>query len=484
MNIFNLLEQEKHVVGIEINEFAIRLAFFSPRKKTRLSLSSLDEAVSPDDYDLVLIERDLPEGVVVEGVVLDPKTLGRTLRDTWSKENITTPYAIVSIPDDKIYSKVFTFPKALDKKRIEEAMDLAVGFQLPFEQEEAYSDWEIVGHTDTSSEVLFSALPKEITRGYVEALSYAGIKPLALESYLDSIIRSIEHDPGIPLLYTVEEEDDASIFVAKDGYVRFSRALPTRHIPKSGLKAEIGKIKASFESTLSGTEVVPMSIEKAVIREEYARFPRLEEEGSKWFASVGSAMRGLLKNGNDTLISLLPVKTQEAYAYQKAATFIVLIRNMTIGVSLFFMTSYLVMYFVMLSLSQTANESIATLSSAPVSPEILEKEAKINDVNGLTSTAKLILSETPLWSQVLEEFNTRTISGITILNISAQSLSSPVQITGSAVDRPTLNQFKKIMQESQMFSDVELPITNLEQKENIAFSLSFKIKDPGTIYYK
>jgi len=46
-----------------------------------------------------------------------------------------------------------------------------------------------------------------------------------------------------------------------------------------------------------------------------------------------------------------------------------------------------------------------------------------------------------------------------------------------------LNQFKKTFQESPMFFEVELPIANIEQKSEIPFSLSFRIKEPANLYY-
>ena len=57
-------------------------------------------------------------------------------------------------------------------------------------------------------------------------------------------------------------------------------------------------------------------------------------------------------------------------------------------------------------------------------------------------------------------------------------------ITGVSKDRETLNLFKKSLQESPYITGVELPINNLEQKENIPFSISFHLKDPSMLYYK
>ncbi len=487
MNIFNLLAKEKHVAGIEIDESIVRIAFFRTRKKNSF-LTSLHHEVplSSSEEELILFEEMLPEGLVREGVVVDPQALGKVLQKLWLRARLGTRYAIVAIPDDKIYSRIFTFPKALDEERIYEAMGLATSFQLPFEQDDVYSDWETIGKTDQVSEVLFSAVAKEVTQGFVAALTFAGIKPLALESHLDSIARIVELSPNTPILYTKQTDSDTSIFIVKDGYVRFSRALPTRFVAKNKLKTEITKVQTSFTSSgETGSEPLSVkSLSEAALKNEYAQFKELKDRETDWFVALGAAIRGMLPEGNDTLISLLPVKTEEAYAYQKAVTFIILIRNMTVSIALFFTASFFVMYFVMLSLSQTANRSIASLSAAPVSPELLTNEAVVRSVNELTTTGKKILAETPQWSKFLEEFSLRNIPGITITALGASSPTAEITISGSAADRNTLNQFKKSLQNSPMFTDVQLPITNLEQKENIAFSMTFKLKDPSALYYK
>ncbi len=482
MNIFNLLVKEKQVAGIEIDETVIRIAFFRRKK----SESFHDRALTDDEKELVLIEESIPAGLIQEGVVLNPQALGRVLELVWAKAKLGTNYAIVAIPDDKIYSRIFTFPRVLDEERINEAMSLATSFQLPFNQDDIYSDWETIGKTDTSTEVLFSAIPKEVTRGFVTALSLAGIKPLALESHVDSIARAIVTEPGVPVLYTKETEDDSSIFIVKDGYIRFSRAVPTRFVPKNKFKDEVQKVKTSTEAQeeLSAGALEVRTLAAAKLKEDYTQYKKLSANTSTWLVALGTAIRATLPEGTDALISLLPVKTEEAYAYQKAVTFIILIRNMTIGVAFFFTLSFFTMYFVMLSLSQTANRSIASLSAAPISTELLNHEAVVKDVNELTTTAKTILSETPVWSLFLEELSVRLIPGITITSLSAPSLTGEIYISGAASDRNTLNQFKKTLQESPVFSDVVLPITNLEQKEKIAFSITFKIKDVSALYYK
>ena len=127
MNISHLLVQKKNVVGIEISDSLIRIAFFRTHKNLSGNKKRKD---STQDEELVLIEEPIAANVIDNGVVVDKDLLAKILRVLRSKIKIDTNYAIVSIPDDKIYSRIFSFPKSINESRLPEAMRLAINFFL------------------------------------------------------------------------------------------------------------------------------------------------------------------------------------------------------------------------------------------------------------------------------------------------------------------------------------------------------------------
>lgn len=475
MNIFNLLTKEKQVAGIEISDSVVRVALIRPHKKTR--------GETPQGDDLVLIEEPIAGNIIENGVVVNSELLGKTLKTIWDKANLGTNYAIVSIPHDKVYSHIFSFPRSVEGARLTEAMRLAISFQLPIKTDDSYLDWERTGGTTLINEILLSMIPRAVAQGYIDALDLAGIKTIALESHLASIARAIKMEPGQTALFTEKTPDGVVVFALRDRILRFSRTLPEAYVSEPKVSEEVGKIKKALEAELKHA-VVESSIMNAEIRDDYATHAKLTEPRAKWLIALGAGIRGKIPAGEDNLISLLPVGTEEAYAYQRATTFASFIRNMTMGVSVFFVLAFGIAYLFMLSISQNTNRTIATLSTAATPGELTENEGWVERVNALTGTARTLISESPIWSIVFNEVTARTIEGIVISGFSATSIDGPMSITGVAKDRPTLNKYKELLQNSPVFTGIDLPINNLEQRSNIPFSISLRLKDPSAVYYK
>lgn len=482
MNILNLLTQKKNVVGIEISDSLIRIAFFRRPSKPSWNKRGLGNTLG-DQEELVLVEEPIGSNIIKNGVVVDRDLLTKTLQLIRAKIKIDTNYAIVSIPDDKIYSRIFSFPKSVGEARLPEAMRLAIGFQLPAKTEDVYLDWERVSGTHGVNEILLSTIDRTTAQGYVEALDKAGWKTLALESHLASIARAIKLDQSETTILTKKSHDGVTVFALRDGILRFSRTLPTLFVPEEKIPLEIQSIKNALETALK-TPILEQAFSEAQICDEYANNPALTQPKAKWLIPLGAIMRGKIPEGKDNLISLLPVGTEEAYAYQKAVVFTAFFRNLTIGISVFFIASYLGAYLFILSLAQNATKTLTSISTSTISPDLLKQEDTIKNVNAITETAEIILKDTPLWSAILTEVQSKITDGIIITSFTASLATEKMSLVGVSRTRETLNRFKKNLQEAPMLSEVEIPLTSLAQKTNIPFSVSFRLKDPSTVYYK
>jgi len=51
-----------------------------------------------------------------------------------------------------------------------------------------------------------------------------------------------------------------------------------------------------------------------------------------------------------------------------------------------------------------------------------------------------------------------------------------------AGDRDTLNLFRDKLKTSAILTNINLPLTNLDQKSDIPFTISFDLKNPSLLY--
>lgn len=479
MNILNLLTKKRNIVGIEINDQAIRIAYLNTKQKK-------SDKNNPVTEELVLIEEKLPNNIISNGIILEKSALSQIIKNTWNKNGLKKSYAVVSIQEDKIYSHTLSFPGAIDESKLKEAVSLAIDFQIPIKKEDYYIGWELTNNSNSTSKVLISAISKNIVNDYIHALDNAGVKVLALESNISSVSRSIKLDPKEVTLISKENQNSISIICFKDNTYQFSRTIPKTYITeKNTASNEINKLKNSFESEFK-VPIKEINISNGEVKEEYTKYKAINESEtkSKWLIVLGAFIRGEIQQGKDNQISLLPVGTAEAYSYQKIKTFINLIRNILIGVSLFFLITFIASYLFIFSIYQKINNSKNSITVYPISGDMAEKEILIKKVNSLTQMSEIAMQNSIKWSILIDEINSKRIEGITISDFRVPSANESISIIGISANRDTLNKFKKLLEESIYLSEVELPITNLEQKGDIPFSISFKIKDPSMLYFK
>lgn len=216
--------------------------------------------------------------------------------------------------------------------------------------------------------------------------------------------------------------------------------------------------------------------------DDHARQATTPERGHEWLPALGALKRGQMAREKDTIISLLPVGTEEAYQFQKATAFSDFARNLAIGVALFFVLAYAGTFVFMLSLKTHYAETLSTLAVSPASSEVVAQEARAREFNALVHTTAALAAESPLWSAFLESLRSSVTDGITLSNLTIGEPTQPIAIAGKARTRADLNTLRDALHARADLSEIELPLTNLELRADIPFTLSFKLADPAIVY--
>lgn len=458
MNFSHLIDREEAVSGLAITDSHVRLAYYKKTKGTK-------------GESLALIAEPFPPGTLKEGAVADSQALSRAISKALVRAEGAVSYCIVSLPPERIYSKILSFPQALPLERLDEAVRLALNFQLPFASETVYLDYERLPAKE-STEVFLAACPREIVDGYLAVFKAVGVKAVAMESHLMSVGRT-QKDKEC-LLVAVPSEQSVAIAVFDTGYVRFSRTVPASRIPTPAALAE--ELRKVHDFCVTEWNI---SLQEKKWGDLTAGIPQTQD--AEWLSSIGALARGRLDREKDALVSLLPVGTEQAYAYQKAMVFSVFLQNAIIGVALFFTVAYVAAFFVMLSVKQRFTQEFASISLSPASAQVLAQEKQALQFNALLQTTGGLVRQSPQWSSFVTLIKSSVGEGIVISNMTIGAPSDAVQLSGVASSRAQLSAFKKTLEGMPAITEIALPLTNLTLKTNIPFSVSFKLRDPASV---
>lgn len=451
MNFSHLTDREEAVSGLAITDSHVRLAYYKKEKNEK------------EDVLALVLEPLLP-GTLKEGIVANPRALSQALSKILARSG-SVSYCVVSLPPERVYSKIISFPQALPLERLDEAVRLALGFQLPFSTETVYLDYEQLP-TKESTEVFLAACSREIVEGYLAVFKTVGVKVVAVESHLMSIGRT-QKDKGV-LTVAVPSEQSVAIAVFDAGYVRFSRTVP---------KFRIGTPKALAEEM---RKVHDFCVTEWNISLQEKKWGDLAAE-PEWLSSIGALARGRLDREKDALVSLLPVGTEQAYAYQKAMAFSAFLQNAIVGVALFFVIAYVATFFVMLSIKQRFTQEFSSVSLSPASAQVLAQEKQALQFNALLQTTGELVRQSPEWSPFIALIKEAVGEGIVISSTIIGSPSDAIRLSGIAKSRAQLTAFKRALEEVPAITEIVLPLTNLELKANIPFSVSFRLRDPASV---
>ncbi len=468
MNFSRIITREEPIGGLAISDDSLRFVFFDISKKEK---------------NIVLAEEVLPAGIIEGGIIKNRDGALLAFQNLVKKIPKKIRCVVVSLPPDYIYSKIFSFPKIVTKEKLEDAMKLAVGFQLPIKPNETYIDWHGIGINTAAenekTEVSLFAIPKDIVDAYLGIFAAVGLNPVAVESYPLSLLRGLDIPQEKIILISFGYSASHSVFIVKNGILRFIRTLPRERFPEDAIPREIKRISDFY---LAEGGMIDEIIDKEHLRLKKENSVSDDSgEESKWIVSAGAALRGLIPRSDDRLTSLLPVGSEKAYEHQKALVFSQFMYHLVIGVSIFFIGAYGVTWAVVGSFKNNISIEFNKQRSLPIPEDMPALQARAADLNSALAAITAATAASPSWSGVIANIQNKAGGSIRISGISLGSPTDPVAISGIAVNRTDLDVFRNDIRTSPYFNDIKLSTGNILAQTNVSFSATITLKDPGSL---
>lgn len=154
-----------NAIGIDISDVTIEIAEMRQRFGS-VNLRSI-------------ARTRLPQGIVDKGVIIDQEALVKHLQECAAKAKpspIKISAAHFDIPESKVFTHVFSFPRELKKNDVEDAIKIQFSEYFPYDIEETAIDWKVVQESDQTQMILVGACEMKYIEQLVELGKKAGIR--------------------------------------------------------------------------------------------------------------------------------------------------------------------------------------------------------------------------------------------------------------------------------------------------------------------
>jgi Tfp pilus assembly protein PilN len=116
------------------------------------------------------------------------------------------------------------------------------------------------------------------------------------------------------------------------------------------------------------------------------------------------------------------------------------------------------------------------MSKINVAVEAGSEEKEINALNSQMSQLEVIQRDYVKWSRVLKNLFKLIPEGNTLEKVFLDKDSGQIEITGFSEQRQNFLALKESLEKSDLFSEIQSPITNILKRDAINFSLKAKFK--------
>ena len=173
--------------------------------------------------------RDMPAGLVRDGIVTDPVALAHELQEFFSEHRLGRRVR-VGLATPRTILRVIDLPP-LGEEDIEAALRLQAQDRIPMPMESAVLDHQTMGLVDTPEgqrmRVIVVATERTATEVLLEALRKANLRPVGIDLSIFAAIRAVSgaERPAAPVLYA-QLGDLVNLAIAEAGVCRFTRQAP------------------------------------------------------------------------------------------------------------------------------------------------------------------------------------------------------------------------------------------------------------------
>lgn len=137
----------------------------------------------------------LPRDVIAEGTIKDPAVVTEAIKECVDKAGIKSKAAVISISGREGMTKRVPLPK-VSARELADAIVLEAEHHIPFAVDDVFLDFQVVGESGNTMDVMLVAVKKVKVLEYVTAVEEAGLQAVVVD--LDAFAIQNEYELNNP----------------------------------------------------------------------------------------------------------------------------------------------------------------------------------------------------------------------------------------------------------------------------------------------
>jgi type IV pilus assembly protein PilM len=435
----------------------------------------------------------LEPGLVHDGVIMDPATVGRRIGELMAAQGISERRVVVGISGIHSIYRVVNIPR-LPNKLMEEAAKREMERLMPVPLNELYTSWQAIGTSDIETVICLVGMPRNTVDAMLETLRQAGlqaevmdVRPLALARVADERDALINAKPF-----------GFDIVVMIDGIPELLRSLPFPADATSPdekiaeVKEELERTVTFYNSSHKGSEItsrmaVFVSGELGEMLAETLEYrgkplPQLlmytdSLNTSEYAANIGLALRQTRVDVSPARVGLNVVP--EMYL-PKPFPVIQLASWAFIFVAVVFL-----LLFGIATLQKYRGTMALQMQVSSIQSQVQARQGTESAVKQLQTQIDQAQNSVAVFKQPLDSAKAQRakvnddISTVTsllpgIIDVTSISYGTGITVTGTAPDDTTIVDYVRALRNSNQFSQVLISSMSELEFNSWQFSLSLK----------
>jgi type IV pilus assembly protein PilM len=159
--------------------------------------------------------------------VLATQQMAAILRSLVERAGVTAKRCVISFPNSAVFSSVVVLPK-MDEKELASAVEFEAKKYVPLALSEVDLSWSVVNDVPglgNTVKVLLTAVPKQITKNYMQVFELAGLNPEVGEIEALALIRALIGNVPINCVIIDIGARSTGLNIIENGFLRLSRNL-------------------------------------------------------------------------------------------------------------------------------------------------------------------------------------------------------------------------------------------------------------------